>query len=155
MAHGEYQYLKLMADILKDGKSKPSRGIHDLKSIFGYQIRFDMRHGFPLLTTKKMPFKTLLHELLWFISGDSSVKYLHEHNIKYWDGFLDDKQDLGRVYGVQWRHWRRPAEAIAAEAGMGQFGGPEFDQLAWAINEIKTNPTIGRAATGHRCPVLR
>ena len=127
MAHGEYQYLQLMADILKDGKSKPSRGVHDLKAIFGYQIRFDMRQGFPLLTTKKMPFKTLLHELIWFISGDSSVKYLHDHNIKYWDGFLDASNDLGRVYGVQWRHWRKP-------------DGTEFDQLAWAINEIKTNP---------------
>lgn len=136
--HGEYQYLRLMADILTDGKSKPSRGIHDLKALFGYQIRFDMRQGFPLLTTKKMPFKTLLHELLWFISGDSSVKYLHDHNIKYWDGFLDEKNDLGRVYGVQWRHWRRPDTAIEAEKG--DFGGPEFDQLAWAINEIKTNP---------------
>lgn len=135
MTHPEYQYLKLMADILKDGKSKPSRGIHDLKSIFGYQIRFDMRQGFPLLTTKKMPFKTLLHELFWFISGDSSVTYLHDHNIKYWDGFLDEKNDLGRVYGVQWRHWRRPEAAIAAEGG-----GAEFDQLQWAIDEIKNNP---------------
>lgn len=135
MVHSEYQYLKLMADILKDGKTKPSRGIHDLKSIFGYQIRFDMRQGFPLLTTKKMPFKILLHELFWFISGSSDVEYLHQHNIKYWDGFLDDKNDLGRVYGVQWRHWRRPAEAIPLEGGL-----PEFDQLQWAIDEIKTNP---------------
>ena len=127
MSHQEYQYLKLMADILKDGKSKPSRGIHPLKSIFGYQIRFDMRHGFPLLTTKKMPFKLLLHENLWFISGTSKVDYLHEHNIHYWDGFLDDKNDLGRVYGVQWRHWRRP-------------DGTEHDQLQWAIDEIKNNP---------------
>jgi thymidylate synthase len=127
MAHPEYQYLKLMADILKDGKSKPTRGIHDIKSIFGYQIRFDMRQGFPLLTTKKMPFKTLLHEQLWFISGVGNAKYLHEHNIKYWDGFLDENDELGRVYGVQWRHWRRP-------------DGGEFDQLQWAIDELKNNP---------------
>ncbi len=127
MTHPEYQYLKLMADILKDGKSKPTRGIHDIKSLFGYQIRFDMRAGFPLLTTKKMPFKTLLHEQFWFISGSGNAKYLHDHNIKYWDGFLDDQGDLGRVYGVQWRHWRRP-------------DGGEFDQLEWAINELKTNP---------------
>ncbi len=135
MAHPEYQYLKLMADILKDGKNKHTRGIVDIKSIFGYQIRFDMRQGFPLLTTKKMPFKTLLHELFWFVSGDSKVDYLHEHNIKYWDGFLDDKNDLGRVYGVQWRHWRRPEAAIDLEGGQ-----PEFDQLQWAIDEIKNNP---------------
>ena len=127
MAHPEYESLRLMARILKEGKSKQTRGIHDIKSIFGAQLRFDMRAGFPLLTTKKMPFKLLLHELLWFISGSSSVDYLHEHNIKYWDGFLDERNDLGRVYGVQWRHWRRP-------------DGSEFDQLQWAINELKINP---------------
>jgi thymidylate synthase len=128
MTHGEYQYLGLMADILKNGKSKPSRGIHGLKSIFGAQIRFDMRQGFPLLTTKKMPFTILLHELFWFISGSSEVNYLHEHKIKYWDGFLHEgSDDLGRVYGVQWRHWMRP-------------DGSEFDQLAWAIEQLKTNP---------------
>jgi thymidylate synthase len=128
MTHPEYQYLKLMAEIMKDGKSKHTRGIHDIKSIFGAQVRFDMRAGFPLLTTKKMPFKTLLHELLWFISGTSDVTYLHEHKIRYWDGFLHEgSNDLGRVYGVQWRHWLRP-------------DGSEFDQLAWAIEQLKTNP---------------
>ncbi len=128
MTHPEYQYLKLLQTILKDGKSKPTRGIHDIKFVFGAQVRFDMRAGFPLLTTKKMPFKLLLHELLWFISGSSEVGYLHEHNIHYWDGFLHKgKTDLGRVYGVQWRHWQRP-------------DGTEFDQLQWAINELKTNP---------------
>jgi thymidylate synthase len=126
--HPEYQYLQLMADILKDGRSKPSRGIHNLKSIFGAQVHFDMRQGFPLLTTKKMPFKIMLHELLWFISGNSDVEYLHDHKIYYWDGFLHEgSNDLGRVYGVQWRHWRRP-------------DGTEFDQLAWAIDQLKTNP---------------
>ena len=128
MAHPEYQYLQLMTDILKEGRSKPSRGIWPLKSIFGAQIRLDMRQGFPLLTTKKMPFKILMHELLWFVSGSSDVAYLHEHGIKYWDGFLHEgSTDLGRIYGVQWRHWLRP-------------NGTEVDQLAWAINEIKTNP---------------
>lgn len=128
MTHPEYEYLKLQAEILKNGRSKPSRGIHDLKSIFGAQLRFDMRYGFPLLTTKKMPFKTLLHELFWFVSGSSEVKYLHDHNIHYWDGFLHEgSDDLGRVYGVQWRHWLRP-------------DGSEFDQLQWAIDQLKTNP---------------
>ncbi len=129
MTHPEYEYLKLMLEILKEGKSKPTRGVHGIKSIFGAQVRFDMRQGFPLLTTKKMPFKILLHELLWFISGTSNVDYLHEHKIHYWDGFLNDDNphDLGRVYGVQWRHWRRP-------------DGTEFDQLQWAIDEIKNNP---------------
>lgn len=128
MKHPEYQYLQLMADIMRAGKTKPTRGIHPIKSIFGVQLRFDMRAGFPLLTTKKMPFKTLLHELFWFISGSSDVTYLHDHKIYYWDGFLhEDSSDLGRVYGVQWRHWRRP-------------DGTEFDQLAWAIDELKKNP---------------
>ncbi len=128
MTHPEYEYLKLMVEILKEGKTKPTRGIHPIKSIFGAQVRFDMRAGFPLMTTKKMPFKILLHELLWFISGSSDVTYLHEHGIKYWDGFLHEgSNDLGRIYGVQWRHWLRP-------------DGSEFDQLAWAIDQLKTNP---------------
>lgn len=126
--HPEYQYLDLMQQIIDEGKTKPTRGIHPIKGVFGAQVRFDLRYGFPLLTTKKMPFKILLHELLWFISGSSDVKYLHDHKIHYWDGFLHEgKTDLGRVYGVQWRHWKRP-------------DGTKFDQLAWAINEIKTNP---------------
>jgi thymidylate synthase len=128
MTHPEYQYLKLMADIMKDGRGKRTRGIHGIKAIFGAQIRFDLRQGFPLLTTKKMPFKVLLHELFWFISGSSDVQYLHDHKIYYWDGFLrEGETDLGRVYGVQWRHWKRP-------------DGSEFDQLQWAIDQLKTNP---------------
>lgn len=127
MAHPEYQYLQLMAKIMKEGKTKPTRGIHGIKCIFGHQLRFDMRHGFPLLTTKKLVFSIMLRELFWFISGDESAKYLHEHNVHFWDGFLDEEGNLGRVYGVQWRHWRRP-------------DGTEFDQLQWAIDEIKNNP---------------
>jgi thymidylate synthase len=127
MAHSEYQYLQLMADILKDGKSKPSRGIHGLKALFGYQIRFDMRQGFPLMTTKKMPFKILLHELFWFISGDTNIQYLHDYNIHYWDDFADKNLNLGPVYGAQWRHWKGA-------------DGKEFDQLQWAIDELKIHP---------------
>lgn len=126
-SHPETQYLQLMADILKDGKTKPTRGIVDVKAIFGYQLHFDLRHGFPLLTTKKMPFKVLLHELLWFVSGSSNIKYLQDHKIRYWDDFADEALNLGPVYGVQWRHWK------------GQ-DGKEFDQLQWAIDEIKKNP---------------
>lgn len=125
--HPEYEYLKLMATILKDGKSKPTRGVHGIKSIFGYQMHFDMRHGFPLLTTKKMPFSLLLHELLWFVSGSSNIKYLQDHKIHYWDDFADKDLNLGPVYGVQWRRWK------------GQ-DGKEFDQLQWAIDQIKNNP---------------
>jgi thymidylate synthase len=127
MSHPEYEYLKLMVEILKNGKSKPTRGIHGIKSIFGYQMHFDLRQGFPLLTTKKMPFKILTHELLWFVSGSSNIKYLQDHKIHYWDEFADKDLNLGPVYGVQWRHWK------------GQ-DGQEFDQLAWAIDQIKHNP---------------
>lgn len=125
--HPEYQYLELMAKILKDGKTKPTRGIVPIKSIFGYQMSFDLRYGFPLLTTKKMPFKTLTHELLWFVSGDSNIQYLVDHNIHYWDDFADKDLNLGPVYGVQWRHWQDPR-------------GGEIDQLAWAIEQIRNNP---------------
>jgi len=125
--HPEYQYLQLLAKILKDGKTKPSRGIVPLKSIFGYQMHFDLRHGFPMLTTKKLPFKTMTNELLWFVSGSSNIKVLQDNKIRYWDDFADKDLNLGPVYGVQWRHWKNPA-------------GGEIDQLQWAIDEIKNNP---------------
>ncbi len=125
--HPEYEYLKLQADILEKGKSKPTRGVHGIKCIFGCQLHFDMRHGYPLLTTKKMPFKLLLHEMLWFVSGASNIKYLQDHKIHYWDEFADKDLNLGPVYGVQWRHWKGT-------------DGKEFDQLQWAIDEIKHNP---------------
>lgn len=125
--HPEYQYLQLLQKILKDGKSKPSRGIHNLKAIFGYQLHFDLRYGFPLLTTKKMPFKTLSTELLWFVSGSSNIKYLQDNKIHYWDDFADQDLNLGPVYGVQWRNWQAP-------------NGQKIDQLAWAIDQIKNFP---------------
>jgi len=127
MTHPETQYLQLLAKILKDGKTKPTRGIVPIKSIFGYQMHFDLRYGFPLLTTKKMPFKILTHELLWFVSGSSNIKYLQDNKIHYWDDFADKDLNLGPVYGVQWRHWQDPH-------------GGEIDQLAWAIDQIKNNP---------------
>lgn len=127
MKHPEYQYLQLEAEILKNGRSKPSRGVVGLQSIFGYQMHFDLRYGFPMMTTKKMPFKTMLREMLWFISGSSNIKYLQDHKIHYWDEFADKDLNLGPVYGVQWRHWKGP-------------DGKEFDQLAWAIDQIKNNP---------------
>lgn len=127
MKHPEYQYLQLLIDILKNGKSKPSRGIHGIKTIFGYQLRFDLRQGFPLLTTKKMPFTILMHELLWFVSGSSNIKYLQDHKIHYWNDFADKDLNLGPVYGVQWRHWK-------------DREGNEIDQLQWAIDQIRHNP---------------
>ena len=125
--HPEYQYLELLARILRDGKTKKSRGVCNLKSVFGAQLRFDLRYGFPLLTTKKVAFKALTHEMLWFISGSNNIKYLNENNVHIWDGFADSEGFLGRVYGVQWRKWKGS-------------DGNEVDQLAWAINEIRENP---------------
>lgn len=127
MTHPEYQYLQLLAKILKDGKTKPTRGVVPIKSIFGYQMHFDLRHGFPMLTTKKMPFKIMANELLWFVSGSSNIKVLQDNKIHYWDDFADKELNLGPVYGVQWRHWKDPH-------------GGEIDQLQWAIDQIKTNP---------------
>lgn len=125
------QYHDLIKHVLEDGKGKGSRGIVGLKSIFGYQMRFDFRHGFPLVTTKKMPFKLLVHELLWFISGDTNIKYLNDHKIHYWDDFADENGDLGPVYGSQWRRW--PIDANNPQAGY-------VDQLANVIKEIKETP---------------
>lgn len=121
------QYQKLVAKILKKGRTKKTRGISPIKSIFGEQLKFDLRKGYPLLTIKKMPFSLLTHELLWFVSGDTNIKYLNEHKIHYWDDFADETGELGPVYGKQWREW--PAE-----------NGQKIDQLAWVIDQIKTNP---------------
>ncbi|MDB5176447.1 MAG: Thymidylate synthase [Candidatus Saccharibacteria bacterium] len=126
--HPENQYLQLLAKILKDGKTKPTRGVVPIKSIFGYQMHFDLRHGFPMLTTKKMPFKIMANELLWFVSGSSNIKVLQDNKIHYWDDFADKDLNLGPVYGVQWRHWK--------DANT----GGEIDQLQWAIDQIKNNP---------------
>lgn len=121
------QYQQLVKHVLEKGKGKGTRGIVGVKTIFGYQMRFDFRHGFPLLTTKKMPFKLLVHELLWFISGDTNIKYLNENKIHYWDDFADENGDLGPVYGFQWRKWP-------------DGKGGSIDQLQNVIDEIKTMP---------------
>lgn len=121
------QYLDLLQHILDHGRSKDTRGIHGVKSVFGYQMRFDLRRGFPILTTKKMPFKTMTRELLWFISGETNIKSLQEKGIKYWDGFADENGDLGPVYGYQWRRWP-------------DYQGGQIDQLKNVIKEIKETP---------------
>lgn len=121
------QYLDLLNHVLTKGKSKKTRGIHDIRSTFGYQMRFDLRRGFPIITTKKMPIKTMTRELLWFISGETNIKSLQKYKIKYWDGFADENGDLGPVYGAQWRHWQ-------------DGKSNEIDQLANVIEEIKNTP---------------
>jgi len=121
------QYLDLLDHILKNGKDKGDRSGFGLLSTFGYQMRFDLTKGLPLLTTKKMPIKTLTQELLWLLSGETNIRYLREHNVHIWDTFADEKGELGPVYGFQWRRWPR-------------LDGGEVDQIKNVIEEIKTMP---------------
>ncbi|MDI3269570.1 MAG: thymidylate synthase [Bacillota bacterium] len=119
-------YLDLMERILKDGVPSEDRTGTGTLSIFGHQMRFDLSQGFPLLTTKKLNWKAIVYELLWFIRGDTNVKYLHDHGVHIWDPWADEKGDLGPIYGKQWRAWPGPR-------------GP-IDQLQTVMEEIKTNP---------------
>ncbi|MGE0560322.1 MAG: thymidylate synthase [Flavobacteriales bacterium] len=122
------QYLDLLNHVLENGTQKDDRTGTGTISCFGYQMRFDLSEGFPCLTTKKLHLKSIIHELLWFISGDTNIKYLQENGVKIWDGWANEKGELGPVYGHQWRNWN--SEGI--------------DQITDLINEIKTNPTSRR-----------
>ena len=122
------QYLDLIKYVLEKGRTKHGRGIHPMKSVFGYQMKFDLRGGFPIVTTKRQPIKVMTHELLWFVSGDNTnINYLKEHNVHIWDGFEPEDGNMGPIYGYQWRHWP-------------DYDGGHIDQLAKVIEEIKTNP---------------
>lgn len=122
------QYKKLLKHVLEEGRTKAHRSGFWTRNVFGYTMRFDLNNGFPLITTKKMPQKVWIRELLWFISGESdNIKPLQKHNIKIWDGFADEKGDIGPMYGYQWRKW--PG-----------YDGEPIDQLKNAIKLIKTKP---------------
>src|SRR5258707_15401630 len=125
------QYLELMEHVLADGVEKRDRTGTGTMSVFGHQMRFDLGTGFPLLTTKKLHVKSIIHELLWFLRGDTNVRYLNEHGVTIWDEWADENGELGRVYGAQWRDWR-------GENGM------RVDQLDKVISEIKRNPSSRR-----------
>lgn len=125
------QYLDLLKYIKENGVLKGDRTGTGTKSIFGYQMRYDLSEGFPLLTTKKVHLKSIIYELLWFIAGDTNIKYLKDHGVSIWDEWADANGDLGPVYGHQWRSW--PAE-----------GGQTIDQLSNVIDQIRRNPDSRR-----------
>jgi len=125
------QYLDLLQDILDNGVLKTDRTGVGTKSVFGRQMRFDLNAGFPLLTTKKVHLKSIIYELLWFIAGDTNIKYLKEHGVRIWDEWADENGDLGPVYGHQWRSWPTP-------------DGKTIDQLSNVIEQIKNTPDSRR-----------
>ena len=125
------QYLDLLARVLDSGVDRDDRTGTGTRAVFGHQMRFDLAAGFPLLTTKKLHIRSIIHELLWFVSGDTNIRYLQDNGVSIWDEWADDNGDLGPVYGKQWRHWQTP-------------DGREIDQLAKLISMIKTNPESRR-----------
>lgn len=125
------QYLQLLDEVMRNGADKGDRTGTGTRSIFGYQMRFNLEEGFPLLTTKKLHLKSIIHELLWFIKGDTNVKYLQDNGVRIWNEWADENGDLGPVYGRQWRAWR-------------DYDGNAIDQLTEAIETIKNNPDSRR-----------
>jgi thymidylate synthase len=125
------QYLDLLQHILDHGVRKDDRTGTGTLSIFGYQMRFDLRAGFPLLTTKKLHLKSILYELLWFLQGDTNVKYLQDHGVRIWNEWADENGELGPVYGAQWRSWKGA-------------DGRSIDQISRAIEQITNNPNSRR-----------
>ena len=125
------QYLELLSRAYESGTDRGDRTGTGVRAVFGHQMRFDLSEGFPLLTTKKLHVKSIIHELLWFLSGDTNIRYLKENGVSIWDEWADENGDLGPVYGHQWRSW----------AGA---DGKTVDQISWLVNEIKTNPNSRR-----------
>jgi thymidylate synthase len=125
------QYLQLVKHIINTGTDKSDRTGTGTRSVFGYQMRFDLAEGFPLVTTKKCHVKSIIHELLWFLKGDTNIAYLKEHGVRIWDEWADENGNLGPVYGKQWRSW----------AGA---GGKVVDQVSELIHQLKTNPDSRR-----------
>ncbi len=125
------QYLDLLQHILKNGVQKTDRTGTGTRSVFGYQMRFNLADGFPLLTTKKLHLKSIIHELLWFLRGDTNVAYLQENGVRIWNEWADPDGSLGHIYGYQWRSWPR-------------YDGGFVDQISQAVNDIKNNPDSRR-----------
>ncbi|MCR8644943.1 thymidylate synthase [Paenibacillus sp. N1-5-1-14] len=125
------QYLQLCQHVLEHGTDKQDRTGTGTRSVFGYQMRFDLSEGFPLVTTKKLHLKSIIHELLWFLNGDTNISYLKENGVRIWDEWADENGDLGPVYGKQWRSWSTP-------------NGEVIDQITELVHTIKNNPDSRR-----------
>ena len=132
-------YLALLRDVLENGTVKMDRTGTGTRSVFGRQVRFDLADGFPLLTTKKLHLRSIIHELLWFLRGETNVRSLNEHGVTIWDEWADEDGELGPVYGAQWRRWR-----AAAPAGSDSTEPVEIDQLARLVDQIRTEPDSRR-----------
>ncbi|MCH8865862.1 MAG: thymidylate synthase [Proteobacteria bacterium] len=126
-----HQYLALMRDVRENGTRKQDRTGTGTLSLFGHQMRFDLSQGFPLVTTKKLHLRSIIHELLWFLSGDSNIRYLKENGVSIWDKWADENGELGPVYGVQWRNWR------AADGGV-------IDQISQVVQQLTETPDSRR-----------
>ena len=135
------QYLDLMRRVLDTGTDKSDRTGTGTRSVFGHQMRFDLQDGFPLLTTKKLHLRSIIHELLWFLRGDTNIRYLHENQVSIWDEWADENGELGPVYGYQWRSWPAP-------------DGRRIDQIANVIEQIKTKPDSRRLIVSAWNPAL-
>jgi thymidylate synthase len=125
------QYLDLLDHVMKAGVRKTDRTGTGTISVFGYQMRFDLGEGFPVLTTKKLHLRSIIHELLWFLSGETNLKYLHDNNVTIWDEWADEAGELGHIYGYQWRSWPTPE-------------GAHIDQISRIVDSIRNNPDSRR-----------
>ena len=129
--HNVRQYLDFLRHIRERGQAKADRTGTGTLSVFGYQMRFDLNDGFPLVTTKKMHLRSIIYELLWFLTGDTNIKYLHDHGVSIWDEWADENGELGPVYGKQWRSWPTA-------------DGRHIDQLAQVVEQLRSNPNSRR-----------
>lgn len=134
-------YLNMLSHIMENGVDKPDRTGTGIRSVFGYQMRFDLSEGFPMVTTKKLHLRSIIHELLWFLKGDTNIAYLKENGVKIWDEWADENGDLGPVYGYQWRSWPAP-------------NGEHIDQISKLIEGIKNNPNSRRHIVSAWNPAL-
>ncbi|WP_395173225.1 thymidylate synthase [Roseibium alexandrii] len=139
------QYHDLLSKILEDGIDRGDRTGTGTRSIFGHQMRFDLSEGFPLVTTKKLHLRSIIHELLWFVAGDTNIAYLKEHGVKIWDDWADENGDLGPVYGYQWRSWPAPSR---------DGSGQSIDQISNVLEMIRKSPESRRLIVSAWNPAL-